>query len=309
MEPTGHKKTPPTVRGRATDRPGTWAPRRVWAALASSNRAAEFSFWFILLALPTLAFKCFYLVQIYGGSSSWARLGLGAILDSMGTAPFGLGRYLHLAQILSVDVLEMSLFVAALVFVGGLLTPARMRWFVAAIVLSALLITGLNATAVRQLGKLLTADTLAIAVQWARDHHGVFVDFLTPAKIAFLVFAVLWSSSAVLLPRLRPLRSPLVAAGASQRALRARHLRGRIRARARHLGEHDPRHPPVLRGYWSSALASLRGAADPAPCAVGPVAPSALRTAIRSLVGPRASGRARRSPCRAASSVRGTFSS
>lgn len=248
--------------------------------------SAELARWLLLFLLPTLAFKLLYLTEVFGSSGGALRIGLYAILDSMGGGSGWIGRLLRLARFLTIDVLEVTLAVGALYVVLRMVAPKARDWVLASVLFLALVVVALNVICVRQLGALLSADTLSIALDWTKDHPGVLREFLSAPKLAFLAGALVWSAAPIVLPRL-PSVAPLWqrAQRSTARYVLAAALVGSFVGVATRLSM-TASAPVAFGGVWSSAVASLRGAADPGPCVEPPGSRDGVAARYRRLAFP-----------------------
>lgn len=246
--------------------------------------------WIALFGLPTLAFKYFYLTELYGTSGGSLRLGLFTILDASGEGGGWAARALRLADLLCVDVLEVTVFCAVLYWTLSLVAPRIRQAAMAATLGFALFLTLLNAISVRQLGTLLTGQTLAIAYDWSRQHPSILGHFVSLPKLVVVLLSVLWSASPLIVDRigLVPPRWDGV-----RRRLAALVLGGAVVGSLFGLSawlRMTPNAPRAFAGYWSSAVLSLGGRADPGPCAGGEAAPDDVLARYRRLVYPEGTG-------------------
>ncbi len=246
----------------------------------------ELAQWLVLFLVPSLGVKYLFLTELYGSTGGARRIGLFSILDSMAPGAGWIGRLLRLGHLLCVDVLEVSLGCAALFLVARFLLPRHRDLAMAVVLFCALLLIGANVISVRQLGALLTAETLSIAYDWTRGHPSALLPFVSLQKIVGLAAAGLWAAAPWLagrIPSVKPLwqgawrrLAPIVLAAAAIGAV--------LGLTARLSMTHSA--PRAFGGFWSSAIASLRGAADPGPCVESPASAEQVAARYRRLVFP-----------------------
>jgi hypothetical protein len=250
---------------RALDEPPT-RHDRVGRNPARDETVAGLASWLALFLLPSLAFKVFYLSEIYGTTGGALRLGLTTILDATGRGTGWPVKSLRLAHLLCIDVLEVTLAVALLYLLASLLLPRWRDAVLSAVLFVALVVTAANAVSVRQLGTLLTGETLSVAFHWLRDHPSTLGAFVSWPKTVALLGAVAWAAAPLALERLRRARSQRTSATPrlAPWVLAAAGL-GSILGLGARLGmTHSA--PRTFGGYWSSAVVALVGADDPHPC-------------------------------------------
>jgi len=241
----------------------------------------EYATWFALFLVPTLAFKWAYLFEIYGFGHGRLRLGLFTILDPAGGGASWLAPSLRLARLLCVDVLEVAIGCVALVLFARALKPRARAVALSGTLFAALVLIGANAMSVRQLGTLLTGETLAIAYRWCRDHPSTFAHFASIPKTLYLAGAFAWSAAPFLPGHARW--------GAVRRTLAPFALVVAIAGSVggwstlRGMGYGSPK---AFRGYWSQAIVALVRFGDPSPCNGGAATEAQVRAAYRRLAFP-----------------------
>jgi hypothetical protein len=191
--------------------------------------------WHVAILLPTVAFKFFFLRK------TTLTVGLWSILESLG---HGFERVVHVAVLLSADVLEVTLLVGLLYVAGRLILriPSKALRFTS--VLACLLIMGANHHSVLQVANLVTLDTLTISVMWAAKQPQILWHTLDLKLLVGGVLATGWAAFFTFLPY-RPFRAGYPALVF---AILALSCLGVLTLPAR-----SPRDPLVVGGYWSAA--------------------------------------------------------
>jgi arylsulfatase A-like enzyme len=229
----------------------TLAQKNTGAAIVSgrsvySRTVAELFWWHFSLLVPTIGFKYLYVRRMS------FTTGLDTIVGSMGT---GMERYINLVMLVTVDILEVSLIVGGLFLAGRLLLRIPSKALIFASVFLCLMIMGANQYSLLLVASLVSVDTLAISVSWAKEHPYIIGQSVSRSEIAFLALVAVWSSFFAVLP------SPPV------QLLRFLHhlidrwssflLKGVLIASVFGIvtvSRMDSQFPAVLRGYWSSTV-------------------------------------------------------
>jgi hypothetical protein len=234
-----------------------WLGSRVlgWPTLA------KLGMWYLLLLLPTLYFKYSYL-------NSLAEEGVLAAVDT-GSVVSSLSRYITLFD---ADFVEVLVVVAVLFAIGHLLLRISVDVLVALSVLVCMLVSAGNWLSFQVIGSLLTADNLAIAFSWLKEHpETVTADqggkLLLLSAGGLVLLALLWTTACFLAVRggVSERSAPFLARVTVGIAL----VLQLVAATGAVYDMMHPRHEAgTSRGYWSSTVTSLRGAEHWAPLAL-----------------------------------------
>jgi len=146
----------------------------------------QFALWYLALLAPTLLAKYSYLSTIYHGEITVA-------LKPLLAGPVSFERQLLFAGFFARDCREVLLLAAATFGLGLLLLRRRVRYLMPVVVFFSLLVVSVNYVALKQLGTLLTYDTLQISLHWVKADPHILLPFLSLRKILIVPLAALWS--------------------------------------------------------------------------------------------------------------------
>jgi hypothetical protein len=219
------------------------------SALLKSPAAFELFSWHFSLIIPTIAFKYLYIRRMS------FTIGLRSIIESLG---HGIGRYVNLLLLATVDILEVSLIVGLLFMVGRLLLRIPSKALMFASVFLCLMIMGANQYSLLLVANLVTVDTLSISTSWLKEHPYFLWESIAPSQLVFFGLAVLWSSFFAILPS----RSVQVHGRLLPFAWRPYSFLLKTIVIGSALGclalpRMSANFPLVLRGYWSSTVISF----------------------------------------------------
>ena len=217
-------------------------------AIVRSRSCIELFWWHFALWVPTIGFKYLYVRRMAFTS------GLDTIAGSMGD---GVVRYINLMLLVTVDILEVSVIVGALLLLGRLLrVPTKALIFTS--VFLCLMIIGANQYSLLLVASLLTIDTLAISVSWAKEHPYILWQSAGAPEIGFVVLAAVWSAFFAVLPSFLSRTSGFFADFAERwcplllKAVLIASGFGLVT-----VWRMDSLYPAVVRGYWSSTVVSF----------------------------------------------------
>ncbi|MGH7899437.1 MAG: sulfatase-like hydrolase/transferase, partial [Candidatus Binatia bacterium] len=237
----------------------------------------ELACWYLAVLIPTLAFKFEFVSLAYVD-------GFDAALQTQGLAPGSFEWWTHGLLFFAGDPLELLVAVVALYAAGRLLGPSGSRLLMAVMTLSSLLILGANHTSYREIGSLLTIQTVENVLHWATSDPGSIPDLVTPRGMLFVSLATLWTVLPILVTRAAH-GWPRGFLAAVPQAIAVACLAIALLARG-FVGTPIAGSDSLLRGYWSNAALTFLGDEGPNPLRLAAGDPADVRGSFRRLAYP-----------------------
>lgn len=255
-----------------------WLRHIQW--LKTSTTPLEIFWLFLTILIATIAFKYTYINEVY-------IEGIGVAVNNMVD---GRSRVTHLAQLIlffGLDIIEVLILALMIQLAGRVLFRGKINYFSFFVIFFCVILGAANWLSARELRTLVTFDSLSISYSWLRENPELMRGYVESKKtIAFFPMALIWSAipifmttwmlgkaridrlhrylaSGILLPLLLIGFSSIVVAAWSSTNV-----------------------PFPMRGYWSSTLVSLFGAADKNPLKLPVETPAQLGRTYNALAYP-----------------------